>query len=73
MTIFLCIYNKIYNKNVKRESKQQELPAMLKKWWNVRHLCHYEGTQKQQTTFKDSLNEIASFIVQKKRERKKVI
>ena len=40
MTIFVCIYNKIYNKNVKRESKRisriiygedQELPAELRK------------------------------------------
>jgi hypothetical protein len=37
----------------------------------VRHLCHYEGSKKQQTTFKDSFNKIASFIVQKKKQRKK--
>jgi hypothetical protein len=33
-----------------------------KKWWKVRHLSHYEGTQKQQTTFKDSVNKIASIV-----------
>jgi len=42
-----------------------------KKWWKVRHLCHYDGTKKQQTTFKDSFNKIASFIVQNKTEKQK--
>ena len=31
----------------------------------------FNGTKKQQTTFKDSFNKIASFIVQKKTEKKK--
>jgi hypothetical protein len=31
----------------------------------------FSGTKKQQTTFKDSFNKIASFIVQKKQRKKK--
>ena len=49
MTIFVCTYNKIYNKNVKAEFMESFLLSK-KNGGRSDIFVTYEGTKKQQTT-----------------------